>query len=399
MKTMDKKLLIVMFAMLLLIIPTAIAADGDLQATLSRYEPLPAQPGQYVTIYVQLENIGNEDAPNAYLEIIDSFPFSIVTESERSINIGVIKSQKSYVADFKLRVDSNAVVGLNKVKIKYTTDKDSNNWKEKELSVEVKPSEAKLAVNKVEVMPEQIHSGEDGVVTITVKNSASIVFRDVSVKLDFNEDDIPFIPLNSITEKQIALLKPGELSQISFPLSVYPTATPGYYKVPLEISFYDDEGTEQTQSDIIGLIVSAAPELKVIYDSYELTPQGYWDVRLKTINKGVNDLKFLDLEVLGSDDYKLVASKEYYVGDLDSDDYRTADFELTSDKKEFTLATKATFRDENNKLYTQNINVPVKITNGSSSNGGSGWITFLLILIIVVLGYYIYRSKKKPKHK
>ncbi len=394
-----KKIFLIICLMLIVFVPTALAVDENLQASLSRYEPLPAQPGQYVTVYIQLENNANDDAPNAYLEIVESFPFTIINEENSKAEIGILKSQQSYVADFKLRVDSNAVVGINKLKIKYTLDKDSNQWREKELSIEVKPSEAKLAVNKVELIPEEIFPGESGTLTLTVKNSASIVFRDLAVKLDLSSDEnIPLIPLNSVSEKQVGILKPGELTQINFPISVYPTATPGYYKVPVQISFYDDEGNQREQSDIIGIIISSSPELKIVYDSYEKT-ENFVDIRLKSINKGINDLKFLDIELLPSTSYECYSSKEYYVGDLDSDDYRTADFEIKTNEREFILKLKATFRDENNKLYTENMEVPVKLINGNESKGVSGWFVFLLLIVLVGLIYYIYRCKKNHKHK
>lgn len=390
-----KKILILFLVMsLLLVVPTTSALKGDLQANLIRYEPLPARPGQYVTIFIKIENIANDDAPNAYIEVIDSFPFTSTSESNRKINIGQLKSYESYVAEFKLKVDSDAVAGLNTLKIRFATDDIENNFKEKELLIDVKPSEARLTINKIEFSPEQITPGQEGNVNLVIKNSASIFFRDVSIKL--NLDNVPFIPLNTVSEKQIALLKPNELSQVSFPISVYPSASPGYYKIPLEIYFYDDQGNKQEQSDIIGIIVSASPELKLTYDTYSLKESGAMTLKIKVINKGISDLKLLDLEILPNN-YEII-KEEYYLGDLDSDDYRTSEFEIKTQEKEFIAKIKATYRDENNKLYEELFEIPINITNGEKHT--LSFSSILLILIIIAIGIYVcYKFKHKNKHK
>ena len=44
---------------------------------------------------------------------------------------------------------------------------------------------------------------------------------------------------------------------------------------------------------------------------------------LKFVNKGIHDLKFLDVIIEEGEGYEVLSNKKDYIGDLDSDDYRT----------------------------------------------------------------------------
>ena len=401
---MNKKIFLILGLILTLISLQGVYAweSTQLELSLTRYEPLPAQPGQYVTVYVQIENDGSIDAQDAVLEILDSFPFEVVSDQDRIKNLGIIKSQDSYITNFKLKVDSNAVIGTNKLKVRYTPDKNSDLWMTRELSIEVKDSQATLGINQVELSPEQVLPGEETELTLTIKNSANVVFRELKLKLDLETTtatDLPFVPMNSASEKQIALLKPGELTKVSFNLATYPTSTPGYYKLPLLISFYDDEGNLQEQETIIGVVISASPELKIVSEHIDEIVNPGELIRIKSINKGINDLKFLDIEVQASEDYKIVSQSESYIGDLDSDDYRTTDFQIDSKKEQYELVIKATFKDENNEEYQQTFNVPVKILEHKNGKSGISFGTIFFLIVIAGLGYYIYKIKNPKKKK
>lgn len=392
-----KKIILILMLLIFLITPNLISAENRISATLIRYEPLPAQPGQYVNVFIKLENIGDEDAPRTSIEIIDSFPFQLVNPSQRIIDTGILQKRESSVWEVKLKIDSSAVVGMNKLKIRYTSDNQTNSWRDAEFDIEVKPSETKLAINSVEITPEEFYPGIGATITLNLKNSGSIVFRDIALKLnmyDANNNDLPFIPINSITEKHLSILKPGELSQVSFSIKSYPNANPGYYKIPLTITFYDDEGNLNEQNDLIGIIVSSSPELKIVLNEITSTKSTH-NIELKSINKGINDLKFLDLQLLESNEYKLNSHSQYYIGDLDSDDYRSSEFIVYSSEDEFNLKVKATYKDENNKDYEEIIQIPIKRNEVKTNSFGTFITTILFLMVVAGIIFYFKRCKKR----
>ena len=316
--------------MLLLLVPL-VSAEMSLSTELLKYEPIPAQPGQYITVYLEMQNIGNEDAPAVLLQVEDEFPFKVADSNVR--NIGLLKSQQSFVEEFRIKVSSEAPVGNNLLKIKYTGDGDT--WYEKDLIINVKPNEASLTITKVET--DKIAPGENGRISIGIKNNADIVLRNIALQLNMvtiqgsTITDLPFIPSESATEKQVTKLNPREITTINFDVSAYPSATPGYYKLPITISFFDEEGTETENQDYVGVIIEGKPELKILLEEskiYEGDEQG--EITLKFVNKGINDLKFLDISLLDGENYKVLTGSNNYIGDLDSDDYRSETFKCKS---------------------------------------------------------------------
>ncbi len=396
------KKILVLVMMLLAIVPLA-SADATLTTNLIRYEPLPAQPGQYVTVFIELENTGNADATNAAIELGNQFPFS-GTEVARK-NIGTIKSQQSYVVDFKVRVDSQAVVGNNDLLVRYTPDVNINLWQEDSHAIRIQPTDASLAITNIAILPEEIAPGEEGTIQITVKNTADVLLRDISLQLGMvtvvgsTIVDLPFIPTNSITEKRISRLAPDKQTILTYALKAYPTAEPGYYKLPLSMSFYDQEGTQTEKQDYIGVIIKAVPELKIYVEDNEKLKQGEdGEVSLKFVNKGVSDLKFLDVELLPNKNYKIIGSGQAYVGDLDSDDYRTETFKVNPSKESVELQVKYSYKDDNNVEYETTISVLVDCNCSAGDKQKTSPIV-IVIIVVVVLGIIILSRRRKQRHK
>jgi len=392
---------IILIALLLLAIMPL--AQASLTTNILKYEPLPARPGQYVSVFVEIQNNDNNDVNNLILEIDDTFPFSVIGDNR--IAIGTLASQQSYVAEFKLRVDSEAVVGENTIIIRHTTNENLGVWKEDRRSIRIQTIEPSLAVTGVVMDPAEIVPGEEATVQIIVKNTADITLRDVAVQLGLVVNagnsvvDLPFIPTNSITEKRVGKISPDAQAILSYTIQAYPDASPGYYKLPVHMRFYDEEGTQTQQSDYIGLIVKAMPELSIyIEDNQKLRQNQEGEVVLRFVNKGISDVKFLDVAILPSEDYELLGSAQAYVGDLDSDDFRTETFKILPKKETITLQLAYDYKDENNNVYSITEELDVRC-NCSETNGTSTTPVIIIALLVIVGIIVILRRRKKNAQK
>lgn len=396
-----KKLLIMLLVVSMLTI-SVVSAQASLSADLLSYEPIPAQPGQYITAYFELSNLGDTAAPNAIIEVLNDFPFTIASDPIEKA--GSLKSQRSYVSDFKIKVDSQAVVGNNPLKVRFSPD-GGNNWQERTFDIEVKSNDVSLSIIDVSTSPSELSPGGDGILTIKLKNTENIVIRNIGVQLGLvnvaggSVIDLPFIPTSSATEKKIGRLNPNEISEISFPIKVYPTANPGYYKLPLAISFYDDQGTKTDKQDLIGLVVKSVPELMVYLEKTSISQVDVaGDVTLKFVNKGINDLKFLDVSLVDKDSYEVLSIGQEYIGDLDSDDYRSESFTIKPSVDSFNLDVAVSYKDENNNLFEDVISVPFEFSKDSSNGkNGPSFSTILLIIVLVILLVVWIRKKRKAK--
>ncbi len=389
-----QNILITLFIAIILTISMLPTVQGlidspNLSAKLLRYEPVPLQPGQYFTAYIQIENKGAGTATNAAVKIDEQFPFQLIDSNDAYKEIGTLQGKSTYTIEYRMKLDSKAVVGTNTLEIEYTDDAKTNGWKKTKLNFNVKNTNGALQLMSVSIDPEEILPGQKGTITLFIKNNAETTLWNIGTKLNLESTNTPFIP-TATTEQNIASIAPGKTEQVKISLKAYPDAQPGYYKIPLTIDYTNDDGQTTTQEDIVGLIVQAEPELKA-YLKATTRKNNLVETQIQFVNKGISDLKFLDISMEPNEDYAVIDSADRYIGDLDSDDYRSETFTIQSNKKEITLHMKAEYRDDNNKIYEKNLELTTTLPEEKHSYTG----IIILILVLGVIAYLWFKKKNK----
>ncbi|MGM5479875.1 MAG: COG1361 S-layer family protein [Nanobdellota archaeon] len=404
-----------LFLGILLILTTAsvslVSGETDssqLQVDILKFEPKPARPGQYVTVTVELKNTGNENAKDAVMKVVDQYPFTTLSENKAMKEIGELKSQESYVHDFKLKIASDAPAGDNKLNIRYTDDNTFGHWQETSKDITVKNSYASISIRDIVTHPEDMRAGSQANLQLTIQNNADIALRDITTTLnlisnqDENIKELPFTPLKSSDEQYIDMLNPGEMKVVIYPLVVESDALPGSYKLPLSMTFYDNEGIKTEKQNIIGVTVQAQPKLDTYMDSTTIMESGQeGTVDIKFVNKGMHDLKFLEVTLEESDEYEILSGRQTYIGDLDSDDYRTQEFSIKPKTKDTKLSFNTVFQDETTTKYNKTFTVPMEYNHSIEQQQTTN--PWLIILLVVVLGYvgrriYLKRKKKQQSN-
>ncbi|HYD03170.1 MAG TPA: hypothetical protein VEC16_02620 [Alphaproteobacteria bacterium] len=399
---------IIMMVLMLSLFASSVLAESSMTVSVSNYDPFPASPGQTVKVSLLVQNTGDEDLQNIKVEIVEQAPFSVYSDNI-SKTIPLLGAHKDYLIDFNLRVDSDAVEGDNILKVRYTFD---GAVQSKDLAIDVQSRDATLTIEKVEVEPTEITPGSDGILTITVKNNAPTAMTDLSMKLILQSIvgtslvDLPFAPMDSGTERRLYLLQPGDTTEFKYTLRAYPDAASKVYKIPFTLSYYDNQGTLNNESDFVGVIVNGMPEISMIIDETDLNDKKRsGTVTFKIINKGVSDVKFLNVIVKENENFELLSNSDStYVGNLVSDDYQTADYLISINSKEDNVVIPVTlqYRDANNQYYEQNYDVKLALIDSSkidSGSSGSGMIIFILIIVAVIGGIWYYRRSKKKARK
>ncbi len=404
-------LLTALLSIVLLATPVLAETNAHLTVTLQSYTPVPAEPGSYITVTFKVLNDGDRTAPSASLEFIDNYPFSVDDDSLKTEDIGLMDHQDDYLVEYRVRIDSAALEGTNYLKIRYTTDDSNDNWVEKELPLTVKSVQKTLAINKVDVFPEVVSPGDDAKVDIRLKNMANANLRDVAVQLNLAGTmvgteyvDLPFAPIGSSIEKRIPLLRSGQSADIGFQLKTYPAAAAGIYKIPLLLSYTDENGNNFSRTDLISVIVNGPTDVLVQIDSSTLYSDGNkGDITFSITNRGFDEIKFLTITLGESDDYTIFSpSKESYLGNIDSDDYETTDFSVRLDKPgvdhvEFPVTV--TFKDALNRDHAieKNLTLPLISQADAGKGRSSTGLIIVIVLVVLIVGYVIYRRKKKTK--
>lgn len=129
------------------------------------------------------------------------------------------------------------------------------------------------------------------------------------------------------------------------------------------------------------------------------------ELSIKVINKGLGDVKFLEVESVNSINFDFISSKKVYIGDLDSDDFDTVSFKIflkedISDKINFPIKIK--YSDSLNKEYSENLNLLINVyTKEKARKLGliekNYYIETVLLAITLILAFIFYRIWKTSK--
>ncbi len=387
-----------------------ISGSSRVNITLRNQEPDPVEPGKYVDLKFRAENIGSEEAKDVYVKIAYKFPFSIEAGESEEIYLGSLYGRQTgdnaVNFEFRLRVDKDAVEGDNEVEIWYKRDKLG--WiKMEPFTVKIRTYDAILAVDSVNTVPNRIPPGSSAKVKIGLKNLADSLIRDIVIRLDLSSNTLPFVPVDSTTEKKIYQIGSLQSDVMEFTIMALANADSKAYKVPINLSYVDLAGTVYSKNDYIGIIIGTKPDLAVLIDSSEIyKKRTSGKVTIKFVNKGLIDLKLMNVKLEESKKFEIVSSDEVYVGNIDSDDYETAEFDLYVKgwQSEVVLPVVIDYMDANNQRYRDKENVVLKLYSSSKAKKfgleESGSVGILIVLMIVGAGgYYYWRKRKKKKKK
>ncbi|MBN2094852.1 MAG: COG1361 S-layer family protein [Candidatus Aenigmarchaeota archaeon] len=380
----------------------AFAYEPDFPAismTVLRYEPFPAQPGSYVKLWIRIENFGMKPAENFMVVLDPEYPFYLDPSENDTRHIRYLEGFENILIDYKLRVAPDAVQGDNELKIRYSTG-DRDIWVQKTLKVNVQTLDKNIDI--VSVSSRNVAPGGTVPLEVMLLNNGDASLRDISLKLDLSS--LPFYPINSTSEKKIYLMEKGKSTSVSFELMASPTADCQPYKVPVTLSYKSLDGTQYSRSDYLTIVVCSMPDLVMGLESSEILYSGTsGTVTVNIVNKGLSDVKLLTLELLGGD-YEIISPASVYVGNLESDDFDTVDYDLyINESGEIPLQFLAAYRDANNGEHKAEFTVPLKIYTKEElsryqlvpAQDNTG--LFILLLLAAVVAYWYYRRKKKKK--
>jgi len=403
---MKKTIPITIFALIMMaVITMAENPSGvDLKVTLLSHDPDPVEPGNYADLSFKIENWGTRAAEQTIVELLPQYPFSLDpgTDPQKAIgNIpGLQFSQNAVIVKYRVRVDENAVDGKNLIKIRYKIS--TSDWITPEaVNVSVQSKNIILGIVSVKSSPQQLPPGKIANVSIILKNFASSYAKDIAVKADLS--GLPLAPLQS-TENVIKNLGAGQEATTNFEIAANSDAETKIYQIPVKISYFDRTGKNYTKNDVIGLSVGTQPDIMVIAEDSGYPQKGKVNtISVKIINKGPVNAKFLTASLASSGGYSLLSPDTVYIGDLNSDDFDTADFKLYINKdNEILLPLAVAYSDSNNAQYENKANLKFKVYSDSELRGlglgGANYTGLFIVMLIVASGlfaYFRFRRRKK----
>ena len=369
------------------------------QITLANQDPDPAEPGQTFTAKFKIENPGGEAAKNFVIEVLPDYPFSLYTgNATRTIGSVAQYDSDAPIVDFVIRVDSNAVEGTAKLKIRFKFDASS--WVTQEFDINIRTHDAMLLAEEIKT-PANIAPGGTATVQVVLRNSADSPLKNIKAKLDLSSSELPFGFVDSIGEKSVYQIDSGKTASISFELQAQSEADSKLYRIPLTIDYMDSLGNSYEKTGYVSLTVGDAPDLSLFLTEGTLYEKTAGKITLQIVNKGLANVKFVTIKLNPSDEYELVSPDEVYIGVIDSDDFETVEFTLYPKEEQAKLSLTLSFSDSNNNKFTKEFSKTLKVYGSSEakrlglkSGGYAGAILFVIVILAAVFIYRRYRKKK-----
>lgn len=402
-----KKVLFLIFASLLLFnisINGAEMLGTELVIESLSIDPFPVEPDSTFDLTVKIRNSNTRRTmPDLRFNIQESYPFSI-EEKDKIKRIQTLNPNEQTFVTFRVKTDVNAIKGENELKINFQ-EGTGVTYVSNPIKVDVKGTAIDLSIVSITTNPSNIRPGDEVEATLTLKNTVPVLMKNIDINFDLSSSDNPFTPIRSTTKRSITSLNKGAEKKLTFNLAVDADAKPGVYKIPLKIDYEDEFGKEYGIDTLTGLKVSTIPVLQYTIDSSEIYSSGNnGKVAIKIVNSGLTDIKFLSVKLMEGEGYKIISVPEVYLGNLESDDYETAEYAIyvSSWKKELPLNLLVTYKDFFNEEYSVEkvVNLPLysmfELSRYGLDKDGSKF-AFIWYAAIIVFIYLFIKEWKKTR--
>ncbi|MEN7982451.1 MAG: hypothetical protein ABFQ65_03305 [Nanoarchaeota archaeon] len=179
-----------------------------------------------------------------------------------------------------------------------------------------------------------------------------------------------------------------------FKVRVDANALDGDNPIEIKYRYSGNEAYETKQFDLN--IKDTRADFEIHVKNYNIATK---IITFEILNIGESDIEALTVEIPKQENIVIKGSNRNIVGDLDSNEYTTADFEAAPEDGEINV--KLTYTDSINErrsvaknVYFNSEYFKGRVADQKSSN--TGWYLFILV-VGGLIGYYFYRRYKKKK--
>ncbi len=263
---------------------------------------------------------------------------------------------------------------------------------------------ADIKVTKISQDPDPIRAGD--VVKVKLKLENTFENTKYDVKVEFVEQ-YPFTLYSSDAVQNIGKLEGGSLGSdavfIEYLVRVAPDAADSLNEFKIYVYPKEREWREEHDFsiDVKSEKIAVRP---YIVSSDVIIPGKNGRVTIEIANAGANDVKALELELLPSDDYRLLSTSNYvYLGDLDIDDTESEDFSIyvPDDKTTVHIPVSLYYRVDDHD-YQQDSDLALQLLSREEAQDlglieRSNTIWYVILAVVVIVGIWLIRKVRKRK--
>jgi len=273
-----------------------------------------------------------------------------------------------------------------------------------------------LTITSATSNPKEIQPGEKFSLDLKIENNLDEDAENVVVSLILNgivnpttgqiiSAAVPFAPYQSSNEVRIDTIESDDRETASFDLIAFSDAVSGTYTIPVQVS-YNNQSPESL--GVVSVVVNAKPKIETSLENSVLIKGTSGKISIRVINSGLGDAKFLSVDLSSTAGIQLTNPNSVYIGNVDSNDFDTADFNvfINADAPSLiNLPVKVTYSDSANNPITENKVISVKTytvkeaTDLGLINRNNTFVIILSIVGVLILFLIYRRIRKRNRNK
>ncbi|MBU3968232.1 MAG: hypothetical protein KKG76_12835 [Euryarchaeota archaeon] len=378
----------------------AALAENSLKISLIKYDPYPVSPDSDFGVWVQLENIGDNDISAVSIEFVPKYPFSIKPGDSAVKYPGTIRKNDKIIYKYSVHADKNAFVGTNKIEIGYRVD---GSFTKKEFDIEVGSdvvdAKGTVGMEKYSLSPEVFMAGDTGTVALTIKNSATaytikIDGRDYSMNAQIQSAQLlgnEFIDVTSEPYYNPGIIGPGDSLELPFTIKVRDNTPDGTYFLDFALM-----GSARLYS--LNLKIPIRVDSSTIETALSEKPiANSGKVILNIANNRPNTLSAVTVIPSGNVTFEPAT---YFIGTMEPDELFTVKFDLKSGTPD-NVSFRLRFKNGDNWHETEAMSVALDGSNSLRTESGTSSILPVLGIlgaaVVLIGGYFVYMRKRRAR--
>jgi len=403
-----------------------IAGSPDLIAHITGTNEF--SPGDDINLGIAVENTGlteykivktgimdSNDIPSTAKQLtaaLGAGAAPVVVKADPQI-IGDLAASGSATATFHIKVNQDAAAGTYTLPVvlnytylyeaeQYGTDTLEYRYKTVNKVVDIPiriKSEVQLEVPTVKA--ETLNAGNEGYVTITVKNVGYENGRNAAVKI-LQNDASPVIPSDGSV--YIGDFPTGAVVDCRFRVGVMGDAQEKTYPLDVLVNYKNSEGDfVDSKVETIGVPVGNKVAFSVTPVAVNLSAGGKSEVRVKYENTGGATAYNAQARISAVDPFSS-NDDTAFLGTMAPGDIREVAFLVSTDSganaKEYGLDSEIIYRDSlNNQITSDPVKVNIRVVprEGIADTLGLPVIAGLILVVLAGAGYLVYKKRTKPQ--
>jgi len=277
------------------------------------------------------------------------------------------------------------------------------------ISSEITSVTSQVRVTLLNQDPDPVQQGDTVELRFKVENLGGETTDDVEIEI------LPKYPFSLYTGESlinIGKLRAGQTGADSviviFKLKVDQQAVQGDNEIELQVKSNGKIIYSYINNEFLVKISDyTEPDLRVyIRENTILLPNSKGTITIEVANVDITDVKFLQFTLIPNEDFQLLSSSGYvYLGDIDSDDTESEDFEIfikdTKDGK-VIIPVKLEYQDSTENKFMNEYNLEFSVYSSSElSKYGlvkkSYWVYLVLVVIVGIIAWYFWKKRKNRK--